>query len=545
MEINKKNLYIAIFIFILLNILSFSNAATITLDSTNNSLTKSKSYDENSILKQIQEKIKEKNAKWTANITTISSYSEEELRNILNAVPDAPDKTTDNDKREKKTDNLELPDSFDWRDVNGTNYITSVKNQGTCGACVAFAFIGVLESVVQINSNNTFNCDLSEADLFFCSGGSCDYGVFPWDTLDHLETYGVTDEYCFPYKDTDLNCQFKCPDWEVRSVKVNSSDFVSYSDMKEALIKYGPLFTCFTVYQDFLYYESGIYEPLWGAQLGTHCTVIVGYNDTEEYWICKNSWGPNWGENGFFRIKYRKCGIDTDARYLTVSKSNPPTTPAMIDGPKTGQAGTQYYFRTVSEDPDDNAIYYIFDWGDGTSYEIIPPHTSGETINVSHIWSVKDQGIFNVRVKAMDIYGYESNWSQSTTIFIHNNPPDKPSKPEGPNRIRPREETTYTTFVNDSNGDPVYYMWDWGDNSDQEWLGPVNSGENISSSHTWYKRSKFVIKVKTKDIHGAESEWSEPLTIWGSKAKTNIFKNYLSVYDRLLQFLESLKNINT
>lgn len=536
MRINNKILYLAVFIFILLIFLPFSNAITVEQDSINDLYLND--YDEIRILREIQQAIKEKNAEWTANTTSVSAYSQDELKILLNAVPDKSDEAN---KKENPPVNINIPDKFDWRNVNGTDWTTPIKNQGDCGACVAFAFIGALETVVQINANNTFNCDLSEAHLLFCTGGSCDFGILPWDALEYLQDYGVTDESCFPYNDIDMNCQSKCPDWESRTVKVNTSGFASYGEIKDALINYGPLFTSFTPHVDFYSYKEGIYEPVWGAPLSPHCVSIIGYNDIEEYWICKNSWGPNWGENGYFRIKYRKCGIDVDARYMTVFESNPPTTPIIPEGPKTGQAGTPYYFKTISEDPDNNGIYYLFDWGDRPDYELIPPQASGEIINVSHVWSVKNQDVFTIRVKAMDVYGYESNWSANTTIYIHNNPPDTPTKPDGPSRMRPREETTYITFLNDSNGDQIYYLWDWGDDSDQEWIGPVNSGENISSGHVWNSRSKFVIKVKARDEHGAESDWSEPLTIWGSKVKSNTFNNFLSIIERLLQLLNFQK----
>jgi len=534
--INKKLIYITMFILTLLNItiLPFSNATTVKQESINDLL--ASNYNEENALQQIQKAILENNAEWIADETSISAYSQEELKILFGGIPD---KSDENSKKENFSFNIDAPDEFDWRNVEGIDWTTPVKDQGVCGACVAFAYIGALESIIQITSNNIFGCDLSESHLFFCTGGNCDFGIFPWDGLDYLQNYGVTDESCFPYLDQDINCNSKCSDWEDRVVKVNSSGFVSFGEIKEALITYGPLFASFNVYQDFTRYQGGIYEPLWGAQIGTHCVAIVGYNDSGEYWICKNSWGPNWGEQGYFRIKYRKCDLDKDARYLTVFESIPPTTPSIPDGSKNGQAGTPYFFTTQAEDPDNNGIYYLFDWGEGTDYELVHSHKSGETVNVSHVWSVKDQDVFTIRVKAIDVYGYESEWSPLTTINIHNNPPETPTKPEGPSKVKPREENTYSTFLNDSNGDQMYYLWDWGDNSEQEWTGPINSEETISSSHTWPYRSKYTIQVKVKDIHGAESDWSEPLTIWGSKTRSyTIFNNFESIIDRLFQLLK-------
>jgi plastocyanin len=81
--------------------------------------------------------------------------------------------------------------------------------------------------------------------------------------------------------------------------------------MKEWISTGGPLEACFTVYDDFNSYTSGIYTHVTGNRAGGHCVCCVGYNDTDKYWICKNSWGPGFGESGYFRIAYGECGIDS------------------------------------------------------------------------------------------------------------------------------------------------------------------------------------------------------------------------------------------
>jgi C1A family cysteine protease len=81
--------------------------------------------------------------------------------------------------------------------------------------------------------------------------------------------------------------------------------------MKEWLATKGPLQSCFTVYNDFFSYTSGVYVRANNTVAGGHCICVVGYNDAQECWICKNSWGTSWGESGFFRIKYGQVGIDS------------------------------------------------------------------------------------------------------------------------------------------------------------------------------------------------------------------------------------------
>ena len=76
----------------------------------------------------------------------------------------------------------------------------------------------------------------------------------------------------------------------------------------------GPVQAMFTVYSDFLSYKSGVYQYTHGKKLGGHAVKIVGWGveNGVEYWIAQNSWGPEWGENGFFRIKFGECLFDSN-----------------------------------------------------------------------------------------------------------------------------------------------------------------------------------------------------------------------------------------
>ena len=73
-------------------------------------------------------------------------------------------------------------------------------------------------------------------------------------------------------------------------------------EIKREIYADGPVVTSFKFYSDFLYYKSGYYDFVDGEYLGTHEAVIVGWD--KNGWIAQNSFGPNWGENGFFRVKF-------------------------------------------------------------------------------------------------------------------------------------------------------------------------------------------------------------------------------------------------
>ena len=103
--------------------------------------------------------------------------------------------------------------------------------------------------------------------------------------------------------------------------------------------------------------------------------------------------------------------------------------------------------------------------------------------------------------------GTIATWAASPVIS--NSPPDKPHSPNGPDSIKINEVHTFTTSALDSDGDQIYYLFDWGDGSNSKWVGPLNSGEIAHASHMWTKQGEYKIRVKVKDEHGIQSGWSE------------------------------------
>lgn len=110
---------------------------------------------------------------------------------------------------------------------------------------------------------------------------------------------------------------------------------------------------------------------------------------------------------------------------------------------------------------------------------------------------------------------------------IFNTQPDKPSKPSGSASGKINREQTYSSTTTDPNGDVLYYLFDWDDGSTSGWVGPYNSGEIGSATHTWTTKGNYQIRVKVKDdpnadgdlSDGDESDWSDPYPI--SMPKTN------------------------
>ncbi len=102
---------------------------------------------------------------------------------------------------------------------------------------------------------------------------------------------------------------------------------------------------------------------------------------------------------------------------------------------------------------------------------------------------------------------------ESETPPPPNNPPEKPSRPSGETSGEIGVQYLYTTSTTDPDGDQLFYMWDWGEGNLSNWIGPTASGSTASASYTWAQKGNYNIRVKAKDIYGAESDWSDPLAI--------------------------------
>jgi hypothetical protein len=122
--------------------------------------------------------------------------------------------------------------------------------------------------------------------------------------------------------------------------------------------------------------------------------------------------------------------------------------------------------------------------------------------------------------------GDRDAWVVKFAAF-ENQRPNKPNRPSGSNEGIVNEEYVYSSSTTDPDGDQIYYLFNWDDESDSGWVGPYVSGDNCSVSHTWTRRGNYEIKVKTKDIHEGESEWSNSLSISIPRNKGNYTSNPL------------------
>lgn len=96
--------------------------------------------------------------------------------------------------------------------------------------------------------------------------------------------------------------------------------------------------------------------------------------------------------------------------------SQPPNKPDPPIGPTEGKTRESYDFTASTNDPETDDVYYLFDWGNDELSEWIGPYSSGETCTISHSWSAK--GTFDVRVRAKDVFGMQSEWSDPLTVSM-------------------------------------------------------------------------------------------------------------------------------
>ncbi|KAG9335279.1 hypothetical protein JZ751_005459 [Albula glossodonta] len=210
-----------------------------------------------------------------------------------------------------------LPDHWDWRNVNGVNYVSPVRNQASCGSCYSFATMGMLESRIRIRTNNT------QQPVFSCDGG------FPYLIGKYIQDFGIVEESCFPYLGVDSPCDVKpgCLRHYTAEYHYVGGFYGGCNEaaMMAELVRDGPMGVAFEVYPDFMNYKEGIYhhtglmDQFNPFELTNHAVLLVGYGKChmtgQKYWIVKNSWGTGWGEEGYFRIRRGsdECSIESIA----------------------------------------------------------------------------------------------------------------------------------------------------------------------------------------------------------------------------------------
>jgi len=288
---------------------------------------------------------------WKAGLNKFASMNLNEVRQMLGAFTPAYTRYTEQQmqiiaQKQSTQDSNGNPTEFDLRQEY-PDCIHPIRNQAHCGSCWAFAGSEAFSDNFCIASQGKVNVVFSPQDMVSCNwyNNGCGGGqlMLAWEYMTHT---GLVPDTCMPYTSqngTVESCPTYCVDGKTKitDVKYKMKKFTKVSPtiefwnrekaIEDSLIAGHSIETGFSVYQDFLQYTSGVYQHVTGSFLGGHAVKIVGYGvDSKtglKYWIVANSWGEDWGMNGFFWIKKgsNECGFEGDAYTGTPDLDHIPT----------------------------------------------------------------------------------------------------------------------------------------------------------------------------------------------------------------------------
>ncbi|XP_051720404.1 cathepsin S-like [Ctenopharyngodon idella] len=213
-----------------------------------------------------------------------------------------------------------VPDSLDWREKG---YVTSVKNQGSCGSCWAFSCVGALEG--QLMKTTGKLVDLSPQNLVDCTSSygnmGCNGGYISRTFQYVIDNGGIDSEASYPYEAVQKQCRYNPAH---RAANCTSYYFVRQGDeeaLKEAAANIGPISVIIdATHPKFIMYHSGVYNDPSCTKKVNHAVLVVGYGAIagQDYWLVKNSWGTGFGDGGYIRMARNQdnmCGIASYAYY--------------------------------------------------------------------------------------------------------------------------------------------------------------------------------------------------------------------------------------
>jgi len=239
----------------------------------------------------------------------------------------------------------DLPSDFDWRPQGAVN---SVKDQGQCGSCWAFATVANIEGagfvstgkLVSLSEQELVDCDTAKGtdthgDAFGPDEG-CNGGLPEWAYADMIDqNLGLELESEYPYSGRDGTC--KADAAKEQAFVGEWTDLSQDEDeIAAALMQYGPLALGINA-SPMQFYEGGVANPpavICNPQALDHGVSFVafGVDGSTPYWTIRNSWGASWGESGYYRIVRGTgaCGLNTavtTALDVTISGVTPTPSP--------------------------------------------------------------------------------------------------------------------------------------------------------------------------------------------------------------------------
>ena len=217
-----------------------------------------------------------------------------------------------------------VPAAYDWCEAHGG--CPPVRDQGQCGSCWAFGTVGPLEAWTRV-AGGSGDADLAEQYLLSCntSGWGCGGGWwahdYHWNRTPPGEPGpGAVLESAFPYQASDVPCAgpydhpHKVVSWDYVG---DGSSVPAAADIKQAIYAHGPVAVALCVGSQFDRYTGGVFETDETCdRIINHAAVLVGWDDSDQAWILRNSWGTDWGEGGYMRVRYGISMVGFAANYV-------------------------------------------------------------------------------------------------------------------------------------------------------------------------------------------------------------------------------------
>jgi len=316
--------------------------------------------------------------KWVAGETSVSELSYQEKKSLFGGrVPNLQGyeyylggyiELPESSLQEYSTGESLYPSEFSWKNKHGIDWTTGIKSQEGCGSCWAFGPTAAVELLVNIYFNRKLDYDLSEQNLIACTEGKISCGTHK-NALEYITETGIVPEDCFPYEASEMLCEDICSDPSDQVKITGWSDYRKVDEIKSEIIN-GTAAASIRYWGHIVsivgYRVIADHDSLFIRNTGAKSWIYIEPgNDLvgKTAWLMKNSWGQNWGDEGYAYIIENSFHIEMHS----------------LDGEIISRKYNTEDIRCVDNDGDG---YYYWGIGEKPSHcPYCPPDPDGDDSN--------------------------------------------------------------------------------------------------------------------------------------------------------------------